>query len=109
MIKRFVFPLEYEASKPSSSVVEELPFEDFGKLLSVSWVGKHEDNIDIEIRTKDGKDVILDMIPIAYLKLGNGREEMVIDRVISSKAVSVKTVFQTGANVKGALVFTTEK
>lgn len=109
MIKRFIFPLQYESSAPSSSKVEELPFEDYGKLLSVSWVGKHEDNVDIEIRTKDGKDVILDMIPIAYLKLGNGREEMVIDRIISSKAVSVKVIYETGADVKGSLVFTTEK
>jgi len=108
-IKRFVFPLNYSAADPSASKNEELFLEDYPKLLAVSWVGSHQQNVDLEILTQDGKDEIVSSVPLDYYKLGNGREEMVINRMLANNAVRIKHQFTTGGEVSGSLVFTAEK
>ena len=107
--KRFMFPLNHATNDPSTSKNHEVNFEDFSKLLAVSWVGSHQQNVDLEILTLDGKDRIVDSVPLDYYKLGNGREEMVIDRMLANNSVRVKYQFTTGALVSGSLVFTVEK
>jgi hypothetical protein len=109
MIKRFSFPLSYKADDATASVNEVVAFEDFSKVLSVAWVGSHSNNADIELRTKDGKDTIVDQLPIGFYQLGNGREEMVIDRTLSTQSLRVKVSFTAGAAIEGSLVFTCEK
>lgn len=108
-IKRFVFPLNYAADSPNAQGDFEFFFEEYKKLLAVSWVGSHGDNIDIEIRTHDGKEDIVSSVPIEYYKLGNGREEMVINRVLANNAVRIKPAFESGHAVKGSLIFTLEE
>lgn len=108
-IKRFIFPLDHAAEDSTISKNQEVNFEDFSKLLAVSWIGKENQNVDLEILTLDGKDSIVNSVPLAYYKLGNGREEMVIDRMLANNSVRVKYQFTTGAPVSGSLVFTVEK
>ena len=108
-IKRFMFPLDHAANDPSTSKNQEVNFEDYSKLLAVSWVGSHQQNVDLEILTLDGKDSIVDSVPLDYYKLGNGREEMVVDRILANNSVRVKYQFTTGSPVSGSLVFTVEK
>jgi hypothetical protein len=109
MLKRFVFPLNYNSSDASTSANEVLNFEDYNYLKSVAWVGSHGSNLDLEIRTHDGKDVILDSVPLDYLKLGNGREEVEIERILANNSIRILPVFETGADIKGSLVFTLTK
>ena len=108
-IRRFMFPLDHAADDPTVSKNQEVNFEDYSKLLAASWVGEQNQNVDLEILTLDGKDSIVDSVPLDYYKLGNGREEMVINRLLPNNSVRVKYQFTTGAPVSGSLVFTVEK
>lgn len=108
MIKRFAFPLEFGG--PPSQKNEVVSFEDYDKLVAISWVGSHDYNLDLEIRTEDGKEAIIDSLPIDYFKLGNGREEIMIDKTLHARAVRVVSSFAGGeTGVYGSLVFTCEK
>lgn len=109
MLKRFSKPIAREAAEPSASFNEVLNFEDFSNVRSVAWVGEHGNSLDIEIRTHDGKETLVDSVPTEYLKLGQNREELELNAVLSNNSVRIVTSFEGGADVKGTLVFTCEK
>ncbi|MDE5421761.1 hypothetical protein L3073_06040 [Ancylomarina sp. DW003] len=61
------------------------------------------------MRTHDGKEPIVDSLPIAYYQLGNGREELVINRMLTGCALRIIIANEDGAEVEGTLVLTAEK
>jgi|GEM_PF-2726802 len=109
MIKRFVKPVVVKGPAPSTSVNEVLNFEDYSNLQKVSWVGEGGNSFDVEIRTHDGKECLVDSVPAEYLRLGSGREEVELNTVLANNSVRVVFSFDEGVFIKGSLVFTCEK
>jgi len=109
MIRRFTKPVTRETSEKSTSINEVLNFEDFSNLKSVAWVGEGGNSFDVEIRTHDGKDVLIDSVPAEYLKLGGNREEVYINAVLANNSIRVVSTYESNVKIKGCLVFTCEK
>ena len=108
-MKRFVYNINKQSSDPTATSNEVVSFDDYDHLKAVSWIGENGGNIDLEIKTHDGKLSIVESVPLDYFKIGSGREEMILEQPISNNSIRVATSFITGAEVKGALVFTLEK
>lgn len=111
MKRRFVLPINFGMDQPTqgTSKNEVLSFEDYKNVLSVAWVGTGGLGADVEIRTENGKEILVDSVPVEYLKLGSNREEFDMNTILANNSLRVKTVFETNAAVKGSLVFTLEK
>lgn len=109
MIKRFRIPIVFAAASSTTSTNEVVNFEDFSNVRCVSWVGESNNNVDVEIRTHDGRNTLVDSVPVEYLKLGTGREELEMNEILANNSLRVITSFETGKDVKGCLVFTCEK
>ena len=106
-MRRFVYPVNLTSSD-SSDKTESLSFDDYNKIVSVAWVGKSENNLDVELRTHNGKKPIVDLVPIEFLKLGSDRAELELDHPIENNQIKIKLSHDGGA-VMGSLVFTMEK
>lgn len=109
MLRRFRYPISFAADSATASKNEVVAFEDFNNLMSVSWVGESGNNCDVEIRNHDGRQNLVDSVPVEYYKLGSNREELELNEVLANQSVRVLTHFEGGAEVKGCLVFTCEK
>lgn len=107
-LKRFVHRIEKAAGDPSTTTNVVVSFEDYKLLKGVSWVGSHGNNVDIELKSQDGKTVLVDSVPVEYLRLGQNREELTIEETINNNSIRVEMEFITGSDVKGSLVFTLE-
>jgi len=108
-MRRFVHPVTRLKAQGSSTSNEVVNFEDFDNLVSVAWVGSDSMALDVELRTHDGKNTIVDSAPIPYYKLGSGREEVELNLPITNNGVRVLTSCDGGEDIKGALVFTLSK
>lgn len=108
-MKRFVYNINKQSSDPTTTSNEVVSFDDYTYLKAVSWVGENGGNLDVEIKTHDGKSSIIESVPLEYYKIGFGREEMLLEQAISNNSVRIATSFITGAATKGALIFTLEK
>lgn len=108
-MKRFVHNINKEAGDPTTTTNEVVSFDDYSHLKAVSWVGENGGNLDLEIKTHDGKSSIVESVPLEYYKIGSGREEMILEQPISNSSIRIATSFASGKAVKGALVFTLEK
>jgi len=106
-LRRFVYPVNL-TSLDSSDKTESLSFDDYNKIASVAWVGKSDSNLDVELRTHNGKKPIVDLVPIEFLKLGSDRAELELDQTIENNQIKIK-LSHDGGVVKGSLVFTMEK
>lgn len=107
MKKRFVKTIKDQDFSVNTSINEVLHFEDFSNLKCVSYVGQAE-GVYLEIRTHDGRETLVDSVPIAYLKMGSGREELQLNSTITNNAVRL-VISLDGGYANGALVFTCEK
>ena len=109
-MKRFVYRIEKQASDPNTTSNEVVSFDDYTKIIGVSFVGAHgESNLDVEIKSHDGKHTFIDSVPLEYYKIGTGREEIIMNQPIVNNSIRVLTSFETGKQIKGALVFTLDK
>ena len=108
-MRRFVHPITRSNTQGSSTSNEVVNFEDYDNLVSVALVGDDSMALDIELRTHDGKNTIIDSAPAPYYKLGSGREEVELNLPISNNGVRVLISFEGGEDIKAALVFTLSK
>lgn len=108
-MRRFVYNIDKQSTDATTTFNDVVTFDDHNRVLAVAWVGDHENNLDLAIKSHDGRVPYVDEVPVSYLKMGIGREEMILDQEISNNQVRVVGNFQTGGAVKGALVFTVEK
>lgn len=108
-MRRYVHRIDKKSDDPTTSVNEVVSFDDYDYLKAVSWVGENGQNIDVELKSHDGRTPIIDSVPLDYFKIGNGRQEMLVETPISNNSVRVATSFETGQAAKGALVFTLER
>jgi len=109
-MRRFVYNINKQAADPDSTSNEVVSFEDYTELVGVSFVGAHgANNIDVEIRSHNGKESFIDSVPLEYYKIGTGREEIILHKQITNNSIRVRTSFVSGSDVKGALVFTCKK
>ncbi|MDQ2178830.1 hypothetical protein [Marinifilum sp. D714] len=109
-MRRFVYNINKQAADPDTTSNEVVSFEDYTEIIGVSFVGAHgANNMDVEIRSHDGKETFIDSVPLEYYKIGTGREEISMNQPIVNNSVRVVTSFTAGTDVQGALVFTCKK
>jgi len=108
-VKVFNMPVDIADQSPSKSFNEKFYFGDYSEIESVCWVGDHDNNLDCELRTHDGKEEIVNNSPIAYYKMGSGRETLAINRKIENNSIHVKLSYEKGGRIKGSLIFTVKR
>ncbi|BAX79043.1 hypothetical protein [Labilibaculum antarcticum] len=108
-MRRFVYNINKKSTDVSTTFNDVVTFDDHNRVLAVAWVGSHGNNLDLAIKSHDGRVPFIDQVSVEYFKLGSGREEMLLNQDISNNQIRVVGAFQTGADINGSLVFTVEK